>query len=275
MRTFQSPWEIFAVEERKTLAHFFNHCQFTAAAKIAAQLAERDLHEIDKTLARRLRLLAEAYEQWDRFEYAKAANQLDQVSLSSDEAIAIEQKVAPGIIRLYEQAREHRNLLLRYKTDTNDFARPAFYLIADLLSNATRRASQGRFDDAVLRLYRALEMHGQIAFYRCFGCSPSKVETNKLRARIPVAKHSQIMDKNHYAMNDVFYHLALAGEKEGLAFQRREADVKELQSGRNLSMLAHGYQPLREKSYEKLRAMVQSFLPPEALIPIDFPHLPW
>ena len=75
-------------------------------------------------------------------------------------------------------------------------------------------------------------------------------------------------------MNDAFDHLALAAHSTGQLFEKNSDSIRELQKGRNFSMLVHGYQPLREKSYQSLKEVVDLFLPPEGLSPVEFPELP-
>ncbi len=90
----------------------------------------------------------------------------------------------------------------------------------DLLSNAKRRISEKRQDDAVARLYRACEALSQVEL---------------LATRQPIPKEG--LRKN-------YSDLARIGHPLGLAFRRSR--VKAMLSKRNQSILAHGYQPVSD-----------------------------
>jgi CRISPR-associated protein (TIGR02710 family) len=82
------------------------------------------------------------------------------------------------------QGRECLEFLKALADQTQQFKRPAPLLVADLLANAERRAVQGRYDDATARLYRALEMQGQIAFQELTGASTGNVPEEKIPAAL-------------------------------------------------------------------------------------------
>ena len=49
-------------------------------------------------------------------------------------------------------------------------------LVVDLLNNASRRAEEGKYDDAVARLYRCIELIAQIKLKERFGIDTSDVD---------------------------------------------------------------------------------------------------
>lgn len=53
------------------------------------------------------------------------------------------------------------------------------FLLADLLVNAERRATEGKYDDAVARLYRAVELIAQLLLSKR-GIDTSNVEVERL-----------------------------------------------------------------------------------------------
>ena len=103
-----------------------------------------DLKPGDRSLADRVRVLqdlSKAFDSWDRFDHDTAAGILS----------AYGKHIAPA----------HPHLLASMKqlTTATDCRTPA--RLWDLWFNALRRAEQGRFDDAIARLYRLLEWTAQ------------------------------------------------------------------------------------------------------------------
>ena len=47
----------------------------------------------------------------------------------------------------------------------------AYYMLAFILNNARRREDENKFDDAVARLYRSLELFAQIRLSKEYGLS--------------------------------------------------------------------------------------------------------
>jgi CRISPR-associated protein (TIGR02710 family) len=125
----------------------------------AAQLLSRGAAETSaKDVRRRLEALGHAVELfacWDRFAHKDAATNLHAVKRWLPEAS--EYLDARTLIEITEAVPEWKrrlDLLARSATPTRE-------LVEDLLANAARRRHEERFDDAVARLYRALEALAQ------------------------------------------------------------------------------------------------------------------
>ncbi len=155
-----SPWRLFAVEEKRTFAALFNRHLYGAAAEVLERTLDREPSE--RRLLTALAELARGYKHWDAFRHAEAKGHL-KAGLDGL-AIWLEARSDPGLAELLRGARENLEFLNRLQEDSRGFRRKSRLQVVDLLSNAERRARVGRADDAVGRLYRALELVGQIAF---------------------------------------------------------------------------------------------------------------
>ena len=160
--------------------------------------------------------------------------------------------------------------------DTNNFKdqSPSDLLVQDLFANAERRASQGKFDDGVARLYRVVEMIGQIAFKQHFGCSTGKALPDKLPQEFLNASSEQPGDDGtmKLGLRETFSALRFGGHDLGERFEKAQQLDSHLRL-RNDSILAHGQRALNEKDYKKLRDAVVSFQPVSPIPP--FPTLVW
>src|SRR5690606_28095240 len=101
--------------------------------------------------------LAKALDAWDRFDHKTSSNLLDSVSKSANDLRAVlgatrGDRVLAGAARLAE-----------HLSQLGQATPPSRHHVLDLLANAKRRKDEGRFDDAVARLYRGIEAIAQVA----------------------------------------------------------------------------------------------------------------
>jgi hypothetical protein len=147
----------------------------------------------------------------------------------------------------------------------------------DLVSNARRRYLQSKYDDAVARLYRVLEMVGQIEFEKLTGCPTSDVDPGKLSESIReeyVSRYQSPDDgKIKLPLNATFRALKELGHHTGERFYQNEETFKKIMSARNDSILAHGTQHIKKETYEKFAAVIEEHFIEGALI--EFPGLDW
>jgi CRISPR-associated protein (TIGR02710 family) len=162
----ENPWDMLAVPELAHAADLFNVCQFQAMRDIAEETARR--MDIRKPFFEMLATVAEGYNLWDGFQYRQAHDRLrraqnllrnlgalaDCAPLRSFLAglsgnIAFLDRVQCDVQPYVAASGSARGI----PRDTD--AGQAFLL--DLVANAKRRAASGRYDDAVARLYSAME----------------------------------------------------------------------------------------------------------------------
>jgi CRISPR-associated protein (TIGR02710 family) len=133
--------------------------------------------------------------------------------------------------------------------------------IYDLWRNAQRRAAQGRYDDAVARVYRLLEWSAQWLLREASGIETVDVPVDKIPAGISL---SQNREGKYQA--GLFNAWALAAEYSGervAAFWSGEKEhmLDHLQA-RNHSILAHGFAPLKKASWQRFSDWIEKNLLP-------------
>ena len=144
-----------------------------------------------------------------------------------------------------------------------------------MIANAARRAMEGKYDDAVARLYRSVEMVGQIAFENEFKVSDGDVKNIEVLPQILRkdfrARYTDPIDgKIKLPLQAKFEALNAAEIEIGKQFKQNH----DLQNGlrkRNGSILAHGINPVQERDYESLNNAVMQMLG-ERELPV-FPKL--
>ena len=277
IHTGVSPWQIFAVEEKRQIALLVNHYNYDAALEFMNR-TRIELPAGDRILWDQMVNIIQGYRDWDIFDHMAALTTLQNGLNGLENSLSL--KPDSNLEAFMLRVRENYETLGRMCNETKGFNNKMKRSIGlDMVSNACRRAEQGRYDDAVARLYRALELIGQIAFKERFGCSTANVDPQKL------PKSIQEDYKNRYSSEEkadrmklplyaTFNALHEAEDPVGKQYFEKEKEFKGILAARNDSILAHGFITLRQKSFEGLYEIIKnSFFAEEPLI--DFPKLRW
>jgi CRISPR-associated protein (TIGR02710 family) len=269
-----NPWTLFAVEERRIIARYFDTYQYAAAAEAIAAVLPR-MRTSDAALLEPIGDAARAYMEWERFNHRDAVEALKAADRKLRERLPLVPGQAHGPLAGFHQqlARSLANLQ-RLNNKTRGFQALHPLMAADLAANAARRIEEARYDDATARLYRALEMIGQCAFEARFGGSTGNAPADKLPASI-----REEYEKNYRAADGkielplfaTFRALAEAGAEIGRRLHE-DAEVRKLLSGRNNSMLAHGVQPVSRHAAQSFMKIVTGYLPEQTEF-VEFPRL--
>ena len=142
---------------RDRLIKDFNSWQFAACRNTVEWMKSR----VDLSLAPDIEAvgtLADFYEAWDRFDHARADDLVKQVK-EAEKVWHLDTKDNRSVVhRLAEAKQKPTEELLRISKDEQPSSQDAVLLVADIYANALRRLQEGRYDDAVARLYRVTEL---------------------------------------------------------------------------------------------------------------------
>ncbi len=267
-----NPWEIFAVEEKKLIATYVNSYQFEAASYIAAASLKR-VGDAETFLLEGFERLFRGYSSWEKFRHCEAIENIkfglkvseDYVKLQSD----------PQVGKFAASVRNNLSFLQKLQFETKGFKKLHGLLVVDLISNAERRAEEMRYDDGVARLYRALEMIGQMNFEQALGCStdnvdPEKIPENLKEKYICLYKDDSSIKLPLMATFDLLREI---GDETGLAFSESREEFKKLLHIRNFSVLAHGINPIDEGKFRKMDQLIRETF--NLREKVDFPKLEW
>ncbi len=228
----------FATTEQKIrqAIQFFNRSQYAATASILTQIQKtvRDPNIIERL--KPLLHLAEAYNLWDKFQHQKAFKILKDIK------------------------KEELSGNKRFLGKMLSSAEPEPYYIADLINNAKRRArEEQKYDDAVARLYRTIELTAQYKLKRKYHIDPSNADTQKIPQQLLKKWGIPQETKTLKLTLEKDYQLLEAlGDTMGQKYTHDEK-LKNLLSKRNTSILAHGLKPVNKDEYNQLYKKVKEY----------------
>mgnify|MGYP000907716914 CR=1 FL=1 len=267
-----NPWSAFAEEERRQIVTLFNARRFASIIQIM-DVCRRELPPQIDLLFKFIRHLVNGFLFWDQFQHKKALDCLEKGLKGLNDYL----KSYPDdkYTRLGEALQTHIDFLSELLEKTRQMQSFDFILVKELINNARRRMDDKRFDDAAARIYRALELYGQICFEKKIGCSNDKVKP----AKIPQELRDEFIRKYRDPQTEMmklplqatFAVLRATGHEAGDRFFRFEDKIKNIQSARNKSILAHGVQPVSEHAAQSILETVTDFVQMKDFF--DFPKL--
>jgi len=148
-----------------------------------------------------------------------------------------------------QNAREQRGLLLCY----------------DLLANAKRRAElEDKFDDAIARIYRAIEALAQFRLGFKYGIKTSDVRPKQIPESLREEYERRYVDEKTSKIRLPLFASYNLLEKHGDELGKRffaqyENKLRSVLDQRNRSILAHGFDSLKQDTFQKMYAAVLEF----------------
>lgn len=212
----------------------FNSCQYETALRIVEEIKARLAYPLLPAELPDFEYLARAYSAWDKFRHDEARELLSKIKMKE-----------------VDGNKEFLNRL-----NKEELKEP--YCIADLLNNATRRGNiECKYDDAVARLYRAMEMLAQWKLKVDHGIpNTGDVPKEKLPPGFQLAAAADGTLK--LGLRQCYQLLAEFGDPVGRMFTE-DSEFLGLLEARNNSILAHGTKPVDRSTYEKFCDKVSRF----------------
>lgn len=233
-------WEVRARQRMEEARRLFNEHHYTAAESLLSSILQTGA--VSTTLQTTLRTwigLARGFDAWDRFDHERASKVLTPY----------QSQIVPNYIFLKQIAGADKRAT-------------GYEAAFDLLRNAERRSLQGRYDDAVARLYRACEMFAQLRLQQR---SPVLVSGNLDVTLLPEElrpTYDHLRDahdgKIRLGLRQDYDLLAALGDPVGAAYRSVEKTLLNGLAARNNSILAHGDKPLGNSDYRTFAEIVTS-----------------
>ena len=249
----QNPWNALGYQAIEDACLLFDQHAFVSAAQLLdnARRATDD-DSVKRTLST-FHQLCEGYDLWDRFQHKEAARKLgDVLKNANDLQTVLGSSRSDDLIRVIRQNRDHLRRL--------DVARPCAANVCDLLGNARRRRDEARYDDAVARLYRAIESLAQIALAdRHQIPNTGKIPLDRLPESLRVQWEPRVENGTVLlGLQDAYVLLDILGDHLGRTFKDLQLHDRERSplTARNQSILAHGFQPVGAKVLDRLWPVV-------------------
>lgn len=213
----------------------------------------------------RMEALLAALDSWDRFDHGKALQVLESLN---------DPDLRDPLLFPLKRVIWSRQLLDQEARPWPSMPGHGLEVVEDLLRNAERRVRQMRYDDAVGRLYRAMELTEQILLKQgvCQKVGKQGIETGNVRldslpAEIQTkwrgrAEHKTDAPNGDFkiGLKDGFDLLGDLGHPTGLVWQQERSKMINALSARNNSLFAHGFQPIGHKGWRDFSGVVVPFL---------------
>ena len=253
-----NPWTELAIREVERARDLWAGCQFDAAVRVLREVAPRVPHRLRfEAIAD----LADAIAARHRLDFRQALIPLSR--LMGRLPALCDGRDRHGLLEFVDAARTICDAC------SKDTASVTF--LCELLDNALRTAGQARFEDAAARLYRVMEMQGQLWLSEMTDgifTSGSKPEN---AARLPDAlralefcqpdEHGDI----RLSLEQLFLALASLGHDraKGIAADNalgKWSRWRPATEKRNTSILAHGVLPIGGDGFNQMKALAKDFL---------------
>ena len=220
--------------------NLFNSYRFGEAKSVLNQIVILDEKE-------KYEQLIDAYDLWDKFDHKEAFRILGGIN---DRQISQNK----GFLGRLNRVEKYETLIL-----------------VDLINNAYRRIEEGKYDDAVARLYRAIELISQIKLAEegLNDLSEKKFTMDDLKGRkVDTSRYEKYADDKgrlKVGLENKFKLLKDLGWEEADTVYLENDELKNLLQKRNNSILAHGLEPVdkatAEDLFEKVREYATIVLP--------------
>jgi len=269
--TLDNPFVHFGSTELHSIQNLFQSGNYDAAGALCDNMREgiRDISTLGRLDI--LREFVQVYQHWDSFSHSRLED--DPLRKTAEMLRAVQDKMARFDLNFADDSAIADNIQFLAEIEDswesgvssiNDHFR-----LVDIYASSQRRARAGKFDDAVARLYRCLEMCASICLREC-GISNVKA---------PVLEFFMTAQGGEQEFLSAFYKWAGYAFPEGrplglnaqmsllaLSKQRlhgliagiyRGMEQKELLEKRNQSILAHGTVPISETDYRQFDSLTR------------------
>ncbi len=249
------PFLIYAERQLSQAIEYFNEYDYCTAHKLASQSDIQLKKQKDNPLhikAQAIIELANAYHLWDLFQYKLAVRRLKKAATERYFNKETCQILKPQIDFLSECAKKDNQW--------------SYFRIVDLFANAKRCFHRGRYDDAVARCYRLLEYLAQRELKLKYEIDTGNIDIDK----IPQQLRDNFKTKKTCGLVEDYRLLLELGHPLGKAFEEAhkghgtwDAPKGKLSvaiNKRNKSLLAHGFDPIKEKDASKILNIIENWL---------------
>ncbi|MEN9226894.1 MAG: TIGR02710 family CRISPR-associated CARF protein [Thermostichus sp. HHBFW_bins_43] len=239
-------------QDLPTMVADYNYA--AALQKLRQLRVNQDTSPATRQTIRQFYDLCSALDAWDRFDHLEAWAYLEPL---------MKQKWIQPLGLFLKRVMDSRSKIDPDFDGSLGSPGHGYEIVEDLLLNAERRASQCRFDDAVGRVYRALELLAQIHLKLSYDITTGDVDPNKLPEAIRPQFQSQFQREGKIELPlRKSYNLLgqLPGDPLGELFQERQSLIADALQVRNYSLFAHGFKPITQSDYQKIQGSLVAFI---------------
>lgn len=245
--TFE-PLGIFASYTIDIAINLMVKFRFESAIELLTQINTALLSPEEQNLVENLKNLAEAYSYWDKFEHIKFRATYQKANFANP------------LLQQFKVNIETLNLVHRIGEDAKKGVLSE-YPIIDLVNNAIRRIAEGKYDDAVARFYRVVEMLAQWRLKVKYKIDSGDINLEEIPKK-SIDWVNKCRDKSDnkikISLQKNFQLLQDFNDELGVKF-KEDKTLNALLNKRNNSILAHGIEPISADSCKSLGNLVMDY----------------
>jgi hypothetical protein len=230
-------YKIISDNKLKIVRSLFNNYQFDACLDILEDLKKKFGDKEFQEMLKEYENVCYAFSAWDRFNHNEAKKKL-LATCKLDLNLSDNIDFLNGLVTSQDK----------------------IYAVVDLLTNAERRGEEGKYDDAVARLYRTIELIAQYRLESKHNVKCGIVDLNKT----PVISREWLLEKRDsegiikLSMHHDYRLLKDFNDELGMHFSGDDK-LQSYLGVRNSSILAHGLTPVKRNHYNNLLEKVIEF----------------
>ncbi len=235
----QNLYQVYDDLKIKEIKHLFDIHQFDAGKVLIAELTNANKYK------EAFFKLFDAYYYFDSVDHEKALETFENNEFK---------KYWPDLTKQFKLNIKALNII-----NNENHNQKKYYVLASILNNSKRRASENKFDDAVARLYRSLELIAQIKLFDEYGINSSDVDVDILRQKglndgylneLEIMRDKE-SGKIKSGLTRDYILLVKLGDDLGKFYTQNENKIKNVIKFRNNSILAHGFGSCSKKEYDE------------------------
>lgn len=270
----QNPWDALGFISVEQAVVLFKSGNFSAAAKLLENARDRLTDPSRKREFQAFVTLCQLCDQWERFQHKDALNKLKALQSNKNDLSGI-----LGGHRSDEAQRWSKQVTAQLEELASSQANQAAHVsvVCDLLGNAQRRFEQCAYDDAVARLYRAIEAIAQVRLHDHGFPDTAHIPFEKIPDPLRTEWQSRAAGEGvlKLGLQEDYALLGALGDDLATRFKKAKLDDPQRSPlvARNSSILAHGYTPVGEKIARQLLNDALSLASIEENSLLRFPEL--
>ncbi|WP_185806842.1 TIGR02710 family CRISPR-associated CARF protein [Bacillus sp. HMF5848] len=268
-----NPWNSIAYEQRKQISNIFNLGRYDEAIQLAKTI-HNNLTDAShwKAIFKELAVIFEGYQDWDKFRHKQARESLRKGLSKLTPYRFVEDSIDSFLNKV-----EGNFEVLELNNSKKTFEKSTF-ILHDLIANAIRRGKQEqKYDDAVARLYRSIELIAQNQLLSKYEIYTGKCSAEQIPEAIREEYTKKYLDEESnllrfglHASYQLLYHL---DDEVGKLYVSRKEEISKRLTIRNNSILAHGLIPVTEKGFTELLEITLSLCQIDENDLIRFPRI--